>query len=275
MIPLLMTVLLAADPQPAALAKSDWDCHIDGHFRVCAASGRDTASLVAQAEKGFRGALRFIGASQYPHEIYLFVVGSPREMQWLIHAYANGASHPEEHAVFVVEGHAGELAHELNHEVVTGLWGKSEFWIAEGLAAYATDPNGIDERCRKAFEERWSLKLQDMVKPGWNAAQDPYPARAIYPMLGSFVKYLKAAYGMAAIRKVWTKGSASISAIFGKSLDELDRDWRTSLNQPPIPRAFLRYTTLEARTVQCAGGPKWSEGAHNEFPGETDSTRNE
>jgi hypothetical protein len=48
-------------------------------------------------------------------------------------------------------------------------------------------------------------------------------------MLGSFVKYLKTTYGLDAIRNVWTKGSASIPAVFGMRLDALDRRWRESL----------------------------------------------
>jgi hypothetical protein len=232
MIPLLL-VALAALEDPAALAKRSWQCETDGHFRTCTTPGHDASSLAAQAEKALRANLRFIGAPRYGNQIYLFVLPSPRDMQSLINAYANGASHPEEHAVFVVEGHGDELLHELNHEVVTTLWGKSEFWIAEGLAAYAADPGGIDDRCRKAFEDHWSLTLQDMVQPGWNAAQDPYPARVIYPMLGSFVKYLKDNYGMSSIRRTWQNGSGSIPKVYGKSLDDLDRAWRTALTRPP------------------------------------------
>jgi hypothetical protein len=229
-IPLLMSALLAA-AQPAALGKRKWDCTTEENFRLCAPPAYDASSLAAQAEKSLRANLRFIGASRYPDRIYLFVVRSPQELQSLIQAYANGASHPEEHAVFVVEGQGRELLHELNHEVVTGLWGKSKFWIAEGLAAYAADPDGIDERCRKALAERWSLLLQDLVRLDWNAAQDPFPARAIYPILGSFVKYLRATHGMSAVRRVWQQGSRSIPRVFGKSLVDLDRDWRVTLTR--------------------------------------------
>jgi len=228
MIPLLMAALLGAD-EPAALSKRHWDCSSTDHFRVCAVPGLKAGSVGADAEKALARTLRLLSAPDYPHRIYLFVLASPREMQSLIGAYGSGASHPEEHAVFLVPSRGDDLMHELNHEVVTGRWGKSEFWIAEGLAAYAADPIGIDERCRKSFAERWSLKLADMVRPDWNAAQDPYPARAIYPMLGSFVKYLKTTYGLDAIRNAWTKGSASIPAVFGMRLDALDRRWRESL----------------------------------------------
>jgi hypothetical protein len=229
MTALLLTALLGAEP--AALSKRHWDCSSTAHFRICAAPGLATGSVAADAEKALAATLRFIGVARYSHRIYLFALSSPREMQSLINAYGSGASHPEEHAVFLVPALAkgDDLMHELNHEVVTGLWGKSEFWIAEGLAAYAADPAGIDERCRTAFAERWSLTLAEMVRPDWNAGQDPYPARAIYPMLGSFVKYLKETYGLDAVRKVWMKGSASIPAVFGKPLAALDRDWRESV----------------------------------------------
>jgi hypothetical protein len=224
MIPLLLASLLSSEP--AALKMREWSCETRTHFRICRAGNADAGAIANEAPAALRESMHFIGASEYPHRVYVFVVRGPQDLQRLIQAYANGASHPEEHAVFVVQNRVEELYHELNHEVVTGIWGKSEFWIAEGLAAYATDPMGIDDRCRKTLAERWSLKLADMVRPDWNAAQDPYPARAIYPMLGSFVKYLKTTYGLEAVRKVWTGGSASIPTVFGKRLAVLERDWR-------------------------------------------------
>jgi hypothetical protein len=53
-----------------------------------------------------------------------------------------------------------------------------------------------------------------------------------------------------------------IPKVFGKPLAELDGEWRLAL-QVRRGFGFLRYTTLEARTVPCAGGPMWSEGAHD------------
>jgi len=229
MIPLMLAALFAVDPRPAALDKRHWDCRPLPHFQVCGTPGLGTDFLEDQAEAALQDTLRFVGAPRYPHRIYLLVVHSPGDLQALTAAYANGASHPEEHAIFLVKGHPENLVHEMNHEVVTGLWGKSEFWIAEGLAAYASDPKTIDEQCRVAYSERWSLKLSDMVTPTWNAAQDPYPARAIYPMLGSFVKYLLSGYGLERVHQVWQGGSQSIPKVFGKTLSELDRDWRATL----------------------------------------------
>jgi hypothetical protein len=228
-IPLLLAAFFAADPQPPALRMRKWDCQTRQHFRVCSVTKADVNSIAAQAETALRDTLQLAGGSRYPYQIYLFVAPSPRYLDRLIHAYANGASHPEEHAVFWVAGHPEDLKHELNHEVVTALWGKSEFWIAEGLAAYAASPDEIDNRCRKTLSEHWSLTLADMVKPDWNAVQDPYPARVIYPMLGSFVKYLKTTYGLDAVRHVWQQGSASIPRVFGKPLADLDREWREVL----------------------------------------------
>jgi hypothetical protein len=48
-------------------------------------------------------------------------------------------------------------------------------------------------------------------------------------MLGSFVKHLKTTYGIGAIRKVWRQGSRSIPEVFGKTLPDLDREWRAAL----------------------------------------------
>ena len=202
-------------------------CETGQHFQLCTESG---ASLEpARAEQSLRKSLEILGAKSYPHRITIYIVRSYRRLQELTGAYGKGTARPEAHTVYLVSGHLDELDHELNHEIATGLWGKSEFWIAEGLAAYAADPDRIDARCRKVFADRWSETLAEMVTPTWNAGEDPYPASVIYPMLGSFVKYLKTTYGLDRLRRIWKGGSASIPAVVGKPVDALDREWRASL----------------------------------------------
>lgn len=213
----------------ALLLAALWTCHTVPHFRICTEGPLNDITLDTRAPQSLARNLRLLGARSYPHPIALYIVRSYSHLQELTGAYGKGTARPEEHAIYLVAGHLDELDHELNHEVATGLWGKSEFWIAEGLAAYAADPGRIDARCRKVLADRWSETLAGMVTPTWNAGDDPYPASVIYPMLGSFVKYLRTAYGLDRLRRVWKGGSASIPAVYGKPLDALDREWRAAL----------------------------------------------
>ena len=155
------------------------------------------------------------------------MVDSPGRMRELVGAYAFGSSEPSEHIVCFVLGHPESLTHELNHEVMTHLWGHSEPWIAEGLAALVSDPKGVDRDAALLLLKHEDIPLSRMVRPGWTAAQ--YPSTVIYPELGSFVKYLRTTYGMDRLRQVWQKGSAAISAVLGKPLSAIERDWRAGL----------------------------------------------
>jgi hypothetical protein len=170
--------------------------------------------------------LDLAGASQYAPRIHIFLVESYGRLRELVGAYAAGASEPGEHIVSYVLGHPEALTHELNHEVMTELWGRSEPWIAEGLAAYVTDPAKVDRQFRGVLDSGKAIPLGRMVNPKWTAST--YPSTVIYPELGSFVKYLRDTFGMVRLREVWRGGSAAIRRVFGKSLEDLERDWRAA-----------------------------------------------
>ena len=185
------------------------------------------ASLTTDVERTLAEELRLAGTSQYAPRIHIFLVESYSRLRELVGAYAAGASQPSEHIVCFVWGHPEALTHELNHEVMTHLWGPSEPWIAEGLAAYVTDPTEVDRQFQNLLDRHSALPLERLVNPTWTAAT--YPSTVIYPELGSFVKYLKDTYGMERLRQVWHGGSVTIPRVLGKSLGNLERDWQASL----------------------------------------------
>ena len=146
--------LAARRPKPRADSRShsqnlnhpgfQWQCTALPHFDVCFPpnTGRPTiAAASATAERELARLLRIAGADDYRPSIHLFLLQSFRSLKSLTGASAAGASIPPEHAVFYVEGSITAMAHELNHEVFTTLWGESEPWIAEGVAASLTEPN--------------------------------------------------------------------------------------------------------------------------------------
>jgi hypothetical protein len=51
----------------------------------------------------------------------------------------------------------------------------------------------------------------------------------IYPELGCFVKYLKTTYGIERLRQLWQRGYAAMPRVLGKSLGQLEQDWRSWL----------------------------------------------
>jgi hypothetical protein len=207
-----------------------WKCAALGQVDFCYPE-KLPPSIVASSERDIARALGeeldLAGASEYTPRIHIFLVEAYGRLRELVGAYAAGSSEPSEHIVCYVLGHPEALTHELNHEVMTHLWGHSEPWIAEGLAAYVTDPKLVDRQFRALLDSGKAIPLERMVNPKWTAST--YPSTVIYPELGSFVKYLRATFGMDRLREVWRGGRAAIPRVFGKSLGDLDRDWRASL----------------------------------------------
>jgi hypothetical protein len=216
-----------------------WTCSHLAHIEFCrpAALAPAVAGESAQvAEASLTVQLRWAGATAYAPRIHIFVLESAQRMAQLTRAYAFGVSQPADHIVCFVEGHPEDLAHEMNHEVMTTLWGPSEPWIAEGLAAYLSAPDAIDDRFRRLAASHRAVSLESMVNDTWTAASPAFPSTVIYPELGSFVKYLRTRFGMEKLRAVWRGGSAAIQRVLGKQLADLENDWRASLERPQ-PRA--------------------------------------
>jgi hypothetical protein len=211
-----------------------WQCKTLPHFDFCFPpemdGSHDIQAAGAAAEKSLSRMLRIAGADAYEPRIHLFMLHSSRRLEDLTGAYAAGASVPPDHAVFFVEGNSVAMVHELNHEVLTTLWGASEPWIAEGFAAFVSEPD-LDGKARRLLTSGKARPLADMVNTQWNASQ--YPSTVIYPELGSFVKFLNKRYGAARLREIWKGGAASLPRVLGKPLENLERDWRASL----LPKA--------------------------------------
>jgi hypothetical protein len=210
----------------------EWKCDALARMDLCYPD-RLPPSMVAPVlqdiERTLAEELHQAGASHYTPRIHFFLLGSYERLRQLVGAYAAGSSVPAEHIVCFVLDHPEALTHELNHEIMTHLWGQSEPWIAEGLAAYVTDPGRVDDQVRQLVATHQDLPLAKMVNHNWTAAE--YPATVIYPELGSFVKYLKDTFGLDLLRHVWQGESASIPRVFGKSLATLERNWRASLTR--------------------------------------------
>jgi len=211
-----------------------WACDHLAHMEFCHSKDlppAKAADIGRDGEKTLAEELHWAGATGYAPRIHLFLVESPARLKQLAGSYAFGASEPAEHIVFSVEGHPETLTHEMNHEIMTQLWGPSEPWIAEGLAAYVSAPEAVDDELRQLLSERRVFLLRWMVNAQWRASLPAFPSTIIYPELGSFVHYLQATFGMARLREVWRGGSAAIPRVLGKSLEDLEDDWRAWLRR--------------------------------------------
>lgn len=193
-----------------------WRCEHFAHLDLYSSSDlppATAATIGRSAEETLAAELRWAGATQYAPHIHIFLLESAESLRRLVGAYGFGASQPEEHIVCFVRGHPETLTHELNHEVMTSA------------------PDAVDGQFRQLLANHKSFPLRLMVNAQWQASLPAFPSTAIYPELGSFVKYLRGTFGMTRLRQLWHGGSVAIPRILGKSQEELERDWQASLSR--------------------------------------------
>jgi LysM repeat protein len=143
------------------------------------------------------------------------------------------------------------LAHELAHIVATHTFGSpSSAMIHEGLAlylpqAYLVEGSGYlsyEAICAAAMQTpafKTATQLNDL---GYGASGFGGHIRTFinYNLSGCFVGYLIETYGLDNLRQVYSTGN--YSAVYGKSLAELDAEWQASLGNtavPVDPNAFI------------------------------------
>lgn len=212
----------------AELVARDCDAHLASVERYLGVRGpeRVTVYLFASAEdKG-----RLTGASHTQ-------IAKP----WRGEIYLQAAPYP--HPV---------LGHELAH-VVAGAVGRGPFRVAGPLGGLLPDPGRIEGLAVAAAPDEdddltpteWSRAMLDLrILPPLEAifrlSFFGQNASKAYTVAGAFTSYLYETRGAEAIRR-WYAGD-DLRSITGKSLAELDQEFRTSLGR----------VTLAAEAVQTA-----------------------
>jgi len=208
-----------------------WRCQRSRHFEFCYDPKLETDPNLRAVRKGAEEArahiLRLAAASRYQPRIHVFFLESRARMKELIGYDGEGRARPTHHVIFFVPTPVRpDLTHELCHEIVSNLWGAAEPWIEEGLATYAAQ-GGFHHESQEWLASGRLLPLEKLVNPGWDPTQ--YSPDITYGELADFVEYLKNTYGLDGIRSIWRSGSQAIPAVLGKSLAELEADWRAAL----------------------------------------------
>ena len=132
-----------------------------------------------------------------------------------------------------VRNNDGALLHEIVHIYAPG----DNRFLAEGLAVYLHQKLGgnrafpnfgrtLDAEARQRLSEAGSLARL-------NSVQTPTPLGSVlreqsaYVLAGSFVGFLIERYGLPQFRKLYA--GEGYEAVYGKSLDGLEREWRMAL----------------------------------------------
>ncbi len=157
-----------------------------------------------------------------------------------------------------------EITHLVNYQVSRNPYNSLPTWLEEGLAVYfqeVDDPT--DETVlQEAIDEDRLIPLRALVG---SFPADPDRAYLSYAESGSFVRFLMETYGsdkVGELVRIYRKGvthAEALDAVFGKTIDELEVEWRAWLGAslPGGPPALLpREGTPEVRPTEAPSGPE-------------------
>jgi hypothetical protein len=136
----------------------------------------------------------------------------------------------------------GLAVHENAHTLLSDNWGWSSSFMVEGFGRYAesmaTDPDRDHQQTRSFARQGRLLGLEEMSRMniGPSAGTD-----IAYPASGSFIGYLVTAHGLDAARRAYTMEARTREekaahdtwhAVFGRSLQTLEAEWRRWIERP-------------------------------------------
>ncbi|MDD5216815.1 MAG: peptidase MA family metallohydrolase [Candidatus Omnitrophica bacterium] len=132
----------------------------------------------------------------------------------------------------------GIIAHEMAHVFVSVMsQNKAPSWIHEGLAIY--EENKVSKKDLTLFETAVEtnslLPLEQILHESKPTDQDPLYANLFYEESFCFVEFLIKRFGMFKVEQLlsrYGKGGESSEAmdqVFGKSIMELEKEWRSTV----------------------------------------------
>lgn len=196
--------------------------------------GRECDAHIRQIERYFR--------VQGPARVTVFLFSSPEEKERLMGAANTYIAKPWRNEVYLQPAGYPHpvLGHELAH-VVTGAFGSGPFRVAGPGGGWIPDPGRIEGFAVAASpheddeltSEQWAramldLKLLPPLNKVFRLSFLGQNSSTAYTVAGAFVSYVGERFGPDALKR-WYAGADLASVTGGKTLADLERDWRASL----------------------------------------------
>ena len=194
----------------------------------------------------------------FPYHFAMYAAGALFEPPDL--ALRGNSRSKEREVIFLYDGSGDPsdlaylAAHELTHLYTWNMWGQpAGAFLTEGTAVYSAmatiegqERLSLEVFC-SAFERAGELPLitENLTFGGQNIDLENYYTA------GGFVLYLVKTYGLEPFSRLYT--TSSFEKIYGKTLAELEQEWRTSLKQAPLPGDLAPAELVQAvRTFESA-----------------------
>jgi len=175
--------------------------------------------------------MEFIEIDEYNKPIHYFVLENRQRMKQLFGFETNGLANPRQNylaAIFSVNSKSVYSNHELFHLLAMNEWGYPKTWVNEGMAVYSDNIwHGYDLHKLSKFlidSDRY-IPLKNLISRFME-----FDNALTYPLVGSFVKYIAESYGIESIKEIWRGKGKDIGKHFGKSIEELEKEWLQMLD---------------------------------------------
>jgi hypothetical protein len=208
-----------------------WQKATTEHFTIYYAANSATVPRLGEIKKSIEvsraSVLNLIQVKEFPDRIHVFLVDSRPRMKDLMGAEQFGGAIAKIRVVFAVVNatNNGCSTHEFCHVIASLVWCKPERWIDEGFASFS------DERWRNRDMLAARLAAQGRLLPLKTLAEDflKHPERVTYIESASFLGFVIERYGMETFKDVWKHGFKGLPKALGRSVPELEAEWRASL----------------------------------------------
>ena len=201
--------------------------HFSVYYEANSAVVPRLQEIAASVEVSRVSVLRLIQKKDFPDRIHVFLVDSKPRMKDLMGSTPYGGAIAKIRVVFAVVNatNNGCSTHEFCHVIAGATWGKPERWIDEGFASYS------DERWRNRDVIVAELARQGRLLPLKTLAKDflRHPDDLTYHESASFLGFVIERYGWDKFKAIWRGGYQSIPKVLGRSMSELETEWRASL----------------------------------------------
>jgi hypothetical protein len=223
---------------------TDSTAHTRVHYIRGTAAADSLARLKRDVEASWSAAAAFIGGTPVARVIDVFVVPARQMVGEAagLPILTNALNFPTQRVIVAwVSERTGLGPHEFTHIMAYDAWGSStEWWLGEGVAVAAGRWNGADvDAYTKCLHTAGKLMPLGTIVPALRNPDDR-TGRVAYPEAGSFVRFLIDRYGREKIARMYSAGAAALPGIYGRSLIELEAEWRQHL------------TSVESGSTSCA-----------------------
>jgi hypothetical protein len=210
-----------------------WQTIATKHFTIYHETNSATVPRLEEMQRSITASraavLQLIRCDDFPDRLHVFLVDSRARMKDLMGVEQFGGAIASIRVVFAVVNatNNGCSTHEFCHVIASATWGKPERWIDEGFASYS------DERWRNRDTIVAQLAAQQRLLPLKTLTEDflKQPEWVTYHQSASFLGYVIERHGWEKFKQIWRGGFKSISRVLGRSLNELEAEWRATLPQ--------------------------------------------